>query len=85
MSYLPIILREDNYPQINFRKLSTNRNKKLYFFLNVMKGIFTRFVRKPQKIEKRIIESFLTISKPGGLKVSLQADYKTSLKEGYLR
>ena len=50
MSYLPIILREDNFPRINFRKLATNRNKKLYLFLNVVKGVFGRFARKPQKI-----------------------------------
>jgi hypothetical protein len=77
MSYLPIILREDNFPRINFRKLAANRNRKLYFFLNMVKGVFSAFPRKPQKIEKRIIESFSTISKSEGLKVSLQADYKT--------
>lgn len=57
MAYLPIILREDNYPPINFRKLATNRNKRLYLFLNVVKGVFSAFARKPQKTEKRIIES----------------------------
>ena len=54
MTYLPIILRADNFPLINFRKLAVNRNKKLYLlylFLNVVKGVFTRFARKPQKIE----------------------------------
>ena len=54
MTYLPITLREDNFPQINFRKLAANRNKKLYLlylFLNVVKGVFARSARKPQKIE----------------------------------
>lgn len=54
MSYLPITLREDNFPLINFRKLAANRNKKLYllyFFLNMVKGVFARSARKPQKIE----------------------------------
>ena len=54
MTYLPIVLRADNFPLINFRKLAANRNKKLYLlylFLNVVKGVFTRFARKPQKIE----------------------------------
>jgi uncharacterized pyridoxamine 5'-phosphate oxidase family protein len=44
MGYLPIILREDNYPQINFRKLAVNRNRKLYLCLNAVKGVFTRFI-----------------------------------------
>jgi hypothetical protein len=70
MSYLPIILREDNYPGINFRKLAANRNKKLYLFLNAVKGIFVRFARKPQKIEKRIIESFLKIPRVDELRAS---------------
>jgi hypothetical protein len=77
MSYLPIILREDNFPKINFRKLATNRNKKIYYFLNMVKGLFSAFARKPQKIEKRIIESFLTIPRVEGLQASLQANYKT--------
>lgn len=55
MIYLPILLRKDNFPQINFRKIATNRNKKLYHFLNVVKGVFLAFARKPQKIEERII------------------------------
>jgi hypothetical protein len=76
MSYLPILLREDNFPRINFRKIAANRNKKLYFFLNAIKGVFVP--KKPQKIEKRIIESFLTLSGVEGLQASLQADYKTN-------
>ena len=51
MSYLPITFRKDNFPQINFRKLAANRNKKLYLFLNVVKGVFALFTKKPQKIE----------------------------------
>jgi hypothetical protein len=51
MGYLPIILREDNYPQVNFKKFSTNRNKKIYLFLNVVKGVFLTFARKLQKIK----------------------------------
>ena len=52
MSYLPIVLRADNFPLINFRKLAANRNKKLYLlylFLNMVKGVFSAFARKPQK------------------------------------
>jgi hypothetical protein len=78
MSYLPIILREDNFPRINFRKLAANRNKRLYLLLNVIKDIFSAFARKPQKIEKRIIESFLTIPRSEGLQAFLQADYKAN-------
>jgi hypothetical protein len=51
MNFLPIVWREDNFPRINFRKLSANRNKKFYIFLNVIKGVFAWFTRKPQKIE----------------------------------
>ena len=51
MTYLPIVLREDNFPRIKFRKLAANRNKKLYLFLNVVKGVFARFTKKPPKIE----------------------------------
>jgi hypothetical protein len=51
MTYLPIILRVDNFPRINFKKLAANRNKKLYLFLNVVKGVFALFTKKPQKIE----------------------------------
>jgi hypothetical protein len=67
MTYLPITLREDNFPQINFRKLAANRNKRLYLFLNLVKWVFSAFPRKPQKIEKRIIEPFSTISKSEGV------------------
>lgn len=52
MSYLPITLREDNFPQINFRKIAANRNKKLYLlylFLSVVKGVFSAFAKKPKK------------------------------------
>jgi hypothetical protein len=55
MSYLPITLREDNFPRINFKKIAANRNKRLYLFLNVVKGVFTSFARKPWKIEERIM------------------------------
>jgi len=51
MTYLPIVLREDNFPQINFRKLAANRNRKLYLILNVVKGVFSVFAKKPKKIE----------------------------------
>ena len=51
MTYLPIVLREDNFPRIKFRKFAANRNKKLYLFLNVVKGVFARFTKKPRKIE----------------------------------
>ena len=51
MHYLPIVLREDNFPRINFRKVAINRNKKLYLFLNVVKGVFARFARKQEEIE----------------------------------
>jgi hypothetical protein len=79
MNYLPIILRVDNYPRINFRNIAANRNRKLYCFLYVVKGVFLAFATKPQKIEKPIIESFLAIILGAeGLKVSLQADYKTN-------
>ena len=78
MSYLPIILREDNFPQINFRKITANRNNRLYLFLSAVKGIFSAFAKKPQKIEKRIIKSFLTMPRVEGLQASLQADYKTN-------
>ena len=47
MTYLPITLRVDNFPQINFRKIAANRNKKLYLFLNVVKGICALFTKKP--------------------------------------
>lgn len=51
MNYLPIVLRGDNFPQINFKKLAANRNKKLYLFLNFVKNIIGLFTKKPNKIE----------------------------------
>jgi hypothetical protein len=51
MTYLPITLREDNFPRINFKKITANRNKRLYLFLNVVKGVFSAFAKKPQKIK----------------------------------
>jgi hypothetical protein len=78
MIYLPIILREDNFPQINLRKITANRNNRLYLFLSAVKGVFLACARKPQKIEKRIIKSFLTIPRGESLQASLQADYKTN-------
>jgi len=55
MSYLPITFREDNFPQINFRKLAANRNKKLYLlylFLHRVKSVFTRLIGIPEKEER---------------------------------
>ncbi len=54
MSYLPITFRENNFPQINFRKLAANRNKKLYLlylFLNMVKNVFACFTKNPRKRE----------------------------------
>jgi len=51
MTYLPIVLREDNFPRINFRKLATNRNNRLYRLLKVVKDVFALFSRKPRKTE----------------------------------
>jgi hypothetical protein len=51
MTYLPIVLRVENFPQINFRKIAANRNKKFYLILNFFKSIGALFAKKPQKIE----------------------------------
>jgi hypothetical protein len=69
MTYLPIVLREDNFPQINFKKVATNRNKKFSLFLNVVKGVFSWFARKPQ------IENGTTQDTP-------YREYESSCREG---
>jgi hypothetical protein len=55
MSYLPITFREDNFPQINFRKLAANRNKKLYLlylFLTMVKNVFARLTNNPREVRE---------------------------------
>ena len=69
MAYLPIVLREDNFPPINFKKLTSNRNNRIYVWLKAVNDVFAWVFRKCENLKTAITQDTPHIGGEQGEKI----------------